>query len=312
MSSVLRQHSALFGAVGTGLFVGIGGAIFYMRLANSVLRQLVSLSNTIAELRNEVLELKQKLESSRPRRRFRGYFSAPTSSGEEDTDAYEDAYDDGPELSTTTSDSYQDVLTEPEDDNKSTSSGKQSKEDDLFEQVDKLYLTDVEYYWRLAKSTYQVGQIEGSRGNEEKKKELLYEAKDLASKAVNLNEKVLYNEHIERAIDLNPKDPSNHHLLGRWCFGVYMLSWIERKAAGALYATPPTSTAEEALQHFMEAENLNPGVWKENMLYIAKCYIEVGKYKEAKEWLEKAQRLPVISQDDKTSQTEIDSLLTKT
>lgn len=95
MSSVFRQHSAFFGAVGTGLFIGIGGAIFYMRLANGVLRELVSLSNTIAELRNEVQELKQKLENSRPRRRFRGYFSAPTSSGEEDTDAYEDAYDDG-------------------------------------------------------------------------------------------------------------------------------------------------------------------------------------------------------------------------
>lgn len=51
------------------------------------------------------------------------------------------------------------------------------------------HLTDVEFYWRLSKSTYQVGQIEGSKGNAEKKKELLYEAKDLASKAVDLDEK---------------------------------------------------------------------------------------------------------------------------
>jgi hypothetical protein len=31
-----------------------------------------------------------------------------------------------------------------------------------------------------------------------------------------------------------------------------MLSWFERKAAAALFATPPTSTAEEALTHFLE------------------------------------------------------------
>lgn len=31
-----------------------------------------------------------------------------------------------------------------------------------------------------------------------------------------------------------------------------MLSWIERKAAATLFATPPTATADEALQHFLE------------------------------------------------------------
>jgi hypothetical protein len=49
-----------------------------------------------------------------------------------------------------------------------------------------------------------------------------------------------------------------------------MLSWIERKVAATLFATPPTATIEEALEHFLEAENLDPGKWKENMLYIAK------------------------------------------
>lgn len=38
---------------------------------------------------------------------------------------------------------------------------------------------------------------------------------------------------------------------------VYMLSWIERKAAATLFATPPTSTAEEALSHFLEVNNFD-------------------------------------------------------
>ena len=33
---------------------------------------------------------------------------------------------------------------------------------------------------------------------------------------------------------------------------VYMMTWIERKMAAALYAVPPSATVDEALSHFME------------------------------------------------------------
>ncbi len=48
------------------------------------------------------------------------------------------------------------------------------------------------------------------------------------------------------------------------------LSWLERKAAAALFATPPEATYDETLQSFMRAEELNPGAWKGNILMIAK------------------------------------------
>jgi len=33
---------------------------------------------------------------------------------------------------------------------------------------------------------------------------------------------------------------------------VYMMTWVERKMAAALFAVPPTATIDEALSHFME------------------------------------------------------------
>lgn len=49
-----------------------------------------------------------------------------------------------------------------------------------------------------------------------------------------------------------------------------MLTWIERKVASTLFATPPTSTVEDALESFLNAENIQPAFYKANQLYIGK------------------------------------------
>lgn len=49
------------------------------------------------------------------------------------------------------------------------------------------------------------------------------------------------------------------------------LSWLEKKAAAALYTTPPNSTYMEALEDFMRVESFNGGgVWKANLVMVAK------------------------------------------
>uniref|UniRef100_K1PP33 Regulator of microtubule dynamics protein 2 n=1 Tax=Magallana gigas TaxID=29159 RepID=K1PP33_MAGGI len=307
MSTFLRHNSLFLGGLGMGLLVGVGGSVIYFRLTTNVDTELRLISESISSLRREVEELKEKI-ATRRRRSPAFYSGTASSSGETDDEAYEDAY------------GGVDKLFDGTDEEKIKAYEMLQNNRDKFE-------GDVEYCWRLAKSTYQLSQIEGSRGELEKKKKLVYASKDLSQKAVAMDEKCanahkwfaitlgsigdyestqekikngyVFKEHIERAIQLNPQDPSNHHLLGRWCYGVYMLSWIERKAAATLFATPPTSTAQEALTHFLEADRLNPGKWKENLLYVAKCYYQMSQYKEMTEWLDKAAAIPVVSQDVK-------------
>jgi len=194
----------------------------------------------------------------------------------------------------------------------------------------------VDFVWRFAKSTFFLSELESVRDKERQKK-LAYEARDFAHSALQLDDSnanthkwyaitlgnlgdfesvknkiqngFAFKIHIEKAIALNPTDPTLHYLLGRWCFGVYMLSWVERKMAATLFATPPTATVDEALQHFLEADRLNPDKWKENLLFIAKCYIQKGDYYSAVPWLDKADAVQCNGQDDEKAQEEVESVL---
>lgn len=62
----------------------------------------------------------------------------------------------------------------------------------------------------------------------------------------------------------------------------------ERKVAATLFAEPPNASYEDALAHFLEAEKLADFKWKENKMMIAKCKISMKEFKEATEWLQRA------------------------
>ncbi|KAL3270687.1 hypothetical protein HHI36_021215 [Cryptolaemus montrouzieri] len=121
----------------------------------------------------------------------------------------------------------------------------------------------------------------------------------------------LFKKHVDIAISIDPSDASLHHLVGRFCFEVAGLKWYERKVAATLYADPPKATYEEALEHFLEADKLIDYEWKENRLCTAKCYIALGKYKEALEWLDKADKVKPEEVGDDSVNQEVKSLLAK-
>jgi len=190
------------------------------------------------------------------------------------------------------------------------------------------------YLWRLSKATYLYGRILMDI-DEPKRKELCFEAKDHAFAAlalnaddadvhkwcaltigtltdfVSLNQRLkdgwTFKIHIDKAIELRPKDAILRHLSGRWLYEVACLSWWERKIANAIFSNVPASTYDEALEAFLEADRLKPN-WKENELYIALCHHNKGEKKAAKQYLQKARDAISESVDDVSAEKEIEKL----
>jgi len=175
--------------------------------------------------------------------------------------------------------------------------------------------TNDELLWRFAKAQYQISLLKEKAGDLTAQKFILEKGMQTGKAAVKANannyatfkwyaillgcnipfmdnqNKIIngykYKENIEKSIELNPQDAFCYYLLGRYCFEVFMMPWIMRKAATALFGEPPSATLEDALKNFLKCEEIQPGFCAENPLYIAKCYYQKWDYASAKIWLRK-------------------------
>ncbi|XP_078000899.1 regulator of microtubule dynamics protein 1-like [Glandiceps talaboti] len=343
--------------IGVGVLVGASTALIVDRLL--VAREMRRLIAIIDQLRLEWMEMKEKLDR---RRHFSGAFSSRSStagseyhsinpsSGDEEEEFEEalDWYTTPPEALL-----YKDAQENFENEEDETLKNLLQEVDTLYRRTDdnkieclnllkehfSQYSNNTAILWRLGRSCMLVSDIEGAKGNVEKRKELLNTGKDHAFAALSIdddcaeahkwyalclgsageyepmNQKIkngfIFKDHIEKAIKLRPKEASLKHFMGRWCYEVAQLSWLERKAAAALYSTPPTSTVDEALEYFLQGENLEPGFWKTNPLYLAKCYIQKSSYVEAKTWLQKCLEMPSENLEEEQAHAEAEQLLEK-
>lgn len=76
------------------------------------------------------------------------------------------------------------------------------------------------------------------------------------------------NIFIENSILSLKRHSSNVRLLP----GVYKLRWIEKKLTNTMYGAPPSASFEEVVESFLKAEDLAPGFYKANRLYLAKVF----------------------------------------
>jgi len=161
---------------------------------------------------------------------------------------------------------------------------------------------NIEILWRLARSHYQVAVDNPDDKIRQEKlftQGLVYATKalqvdpnhdtgykwsgvltncvdDFKPKKEKIADAFKIKEFFQNAERLNPKDATTKFCLGRWCFTVASISWVERNAASLLFATPPESSYEEALGYFQQAETIA----EENPLYLGsltQIYFMLGK-----------------------------------
>ncbi|XP_012524454.1 regulator of microtubule dynamics protein 1 [Monomorium pharaonis] len=134
---------------------------------------------------------------------------------------------------------------------------------------------------------------------------------DLLPMAEKIQNGYRFKELVMKALEIRPDDADLHHLLGRFKYEVANLSWIERKIAATLFSEPPSASYEDAIDCFRKAEDFSVEVNLENKLFLSKCYIALGNYELACQWLEKLCDLSVTRDDDMRIQNEARQLLVK-
>ncbi|XP_061818245.1 regulator of microtubule dynamics protein 2 [Nerophis lumbriciformis] len=187
------------------------------------------------------------------------------------------------------------------------------------------------FLWRLIRAYCDVHDISSTL---EEKKELAESGKQVGEEAVALNptcaeshqwyaimcgilaeydtmqNKIkngyIFKDHLDKAIELKPQDPMSYYLLGRWCYAVAQLSWIERKVAAALFGEPPSASIEDALANFLKAEEIHQGYSKLNYAFLAKCYRDLGHREKARKMFEAACSMQAVSKEDEEAQKELE------
>lgn len=194
---------------------------------------------------------------------------------------------------------------------------------------------DAEFLWRLARATRDMALLPDTAAD--RKKQLVYEAYDCAKRAldrdetcfaahkwyaiclgdtgdyegikVKLGNSYIIRDHLERATELNPKDATSLYIIGYWCYAFADLPWYQRKVAAVIFATPPESTFEEALEYFQKAEATDPNFYSKNLLMLGKTFLKMNDKEKAKLWLIKAKEYPPLTHEDKEVHKEAVDLL---
>ena len=192
------------------------------------------------------------------------------------------------------------------------------------------YTEDADFQWRMARAYFAIA--DQNEGNKEVEKENFYPGFDCAKKCIELNPNLAeghqyyailvgkigelegtkqkitnsyqVKEHAMKAIELDPSNDSNYHVMGRWHYTLSELSWVEKKVAEMIYSKLPDASFEEAAGFFKKAHELNPTDLR-HILYLGKTLDKLGKKDEAKAVWKEGLAIAPKSDSDKNMLKEI-------
>jgi len=114
--------------------------------------------------------------------------------------------------------------------------------------------------------------------------------------------------HTLKAIELDPSDDGNFHVMGRWHYTLADLSWFERKIAGLIYATPPQASFKEAAEYFQQAINIAPDEIR-HYVWLGKTYEKLDNIDAAKSAYNAGLAITAENDSDRILQKEAKELL---
>jgi len=192
---------------------------------------------------------------------------------------------------------------------------------------------DVEILWRLCRAIYKMSEM----ASDVEARKLIYEGYDLICIALDIQEdhytvhkwmsiflnnksilegtkahiKESYNikNHMLRASELKPTDATVLYMLGSWCYEVSTLTWYQRKIASVIFGEPPTSSFEEALIYYENAEKIDPNFYSRNLLMLGKTCLKLNRKEDAIKYLKKAAEFPAKNDEDQEAKQEAQKIL---
>ncbi|KAG5674113.1 hypothetical protein PVAND_004098 [Polypedilum vanderplanki] len=212
----------------------------------------------------------------------------------------------------------------------------EDKLEETIEYLKNLDQSNVQILWRLARAHYQLAK---AVTNKYEKSELIKNGFEYSSESLKVDEKCAeancffaclldaiselhglreramrlkdIKRHIVRSVELNPDFAVGQYALGRFLYEIADLAWYKRKIVEAVFAKPPDASYEEALEHFLMAEKIEPDFYSINKLMTAKSYIALKDYASAKTFLIKAASIKIKNDEDEKCVKEAKLLLTK-
>ena len=104
-------------------------------------------------------------------------------------------------------------------------------------------------------------------------------------------------QSVDRALELDPKNDTAWHILGRWNRVLADMNVVKRVLANTIYGKLPVTTNEDAEKDLLKAIELNPNRLI-HYIELGRIYAAMGRKEDAKKFILKGSAMPNKEKDD--------------